>query len=51
VPVHFVYLTAFAGSNGIAQFRPDIYGRDSGFGDPDDQMDAVATAQSRAVAP
>ena len=51
VPVHFVYLTAFAGSNGIAQFRPDIYGRDSGFGDPDDQMDAVAAAQSRAVTP
>ena len=22
VPVHFVYLTAFANSNGIAQFRP-----------------------------
>jgi murein L,D-transpeptidase YcbB/YkuD len=51
VPVHFVYLTAFAGSNGAAQFRADIYGRDRGFGDPDDQMDAVAAAESRAVTP
>jgi L,D-transpeptidase YcbB len=51
VPVHFVYLTAFAGSNGVAQFRSDIYGRDSGFGDPDDQQDAVVAAQSRAVTP
>jgi murein L,D-transpeptidase YcbB/YkuD len=51
VPVHFVYLTAFAGGNGIAQFRPDIYGRDSSFGDPDDQQDAVVAAQSRAVTP
>jgi murein L,D-transpeptidase YcbB/YkuD len=51
VPVHFVYLTAFAGSNGVAQFRPDIYGHDSGFGDSDDQMDAVVAQQSRAVTP
>lgn len=51
VPVHFVYLTAFAGSNGIAQFRPDIYGRDSSFGDPDDQQDAVVAQQSRAITP
>ena len=34
VPVHFVYLTAFATGTGLAQFRPDIYGRDSSFGDP-----------------
>jgi L,D-transpeptidase YcbB len=51
VPVHFVYITAFAGSNGVAQFRPDIYGRDSGFDDSDDQMDAVVAQQSRAVTP
>jgi murein L,D-transpeptidase YcbB/YkuD len=51
VPVHFVYLTAFATGNGIAQFRPDIYGRDSSFGAPDDQQDAVVAAQSRAVTP
>jgi murein L,D-transpeptidase YcbB/YkuD len=50
VPVHFVYLTAFASGNGIAQFRPDIYGRDSSFGDPDEQ-DAVVAQQSRAVTP
>ena len=29
VPVHFVYLTAFASGDGVAQFRPDIYGRDA----------------------
>lgn len=51
VPVHFVYLTAFANGNGIAQFRPDIYGRDSSFGDPDDQADAVVAQESRAVTP
>jgi L,D-transpeptidase YcbB len=51
VPVHFVYITAFATGNGIAQFRPDIYGRDSGFGGPDDQNDAVIAQQTRAVTP
>jgi murein L,D-transpeptidase YcbB/YkuD len=51
VPVHFVYLTAFASGNGIAQFRPDIYGRDSSFGAGDEQQDAVVAQQSRAVTP
>jgi L,D-transpeptidase YcbB len=51
VPVHFVYITAFATGDGVAQFRPDIYGRDSGFGGPDDQADAVIAQQSRAVTP
>jgi L,D-transpeptidase YcbB len=51
VPVHFVYLTAFASANGVAQFRPDIYGRDAGLGGPDDQQDAVVAQQSRAVTP
>jgi L,D-transpeptidase YcbB len=51
VPVHFVYLTAFATGNGIAQFRPDIYGRDAGQGGPDDQQDAVVAQQSRAITP
>lgn len=51
VPVHFVYFTAFASGNGIAQFRPDIYGRDSSFGAPDDQQDAVVAQQARAVTP
>jgi len=51
VPVHFVYVTAFASGNGIAQFRPDIYGRDAGFGDPDDDADATVTQQAAAVTP
>jgi L,D-transpeptidase YcbB len=51
VPVHFIYLTAFVGANGVAQFRPDIYGRDASFGAPDDEQDAVVAAQSRAVTP
>ena len=46
MPVHFVYLTAFATATGLAQFRPDIYGRDSSFGDPDDQQDAVVAQQA-----
>ena len=51
VPVHFVYLTAFATGNGIAQFRPDIYGRDAGQGGADDQQDALVAQQARAVTP
>ena len=51
VPVHFVYLTAFASGNGVAQFRPDIYGRDATFDAPDDQQDAVIAQQARAVTP
>ena len=51
VPVHFVYVTAFATGNGIAQFRPDIYGRDATFGAPDDPQDAVVAQQARAVTP
>lgn len=52
VPVHFVYLTAFAGSNGAAHFRADIYGRDASFGyGPDDQQDAIVAQQVRAVTP
>ena len=51
VPVHFVYLTAFANGNGVAQFRPDIYGRDASDGGLDDQRDAVVVSESRAVTP
>lgn len=52
VPVHFVYISAFALESGIVQFRPDIYGRDSGFGDGvDDEQDAVVAQQSRAITP
>jgi murein L,D-transpeptidase YcbB/YkuD len=51
VPVHFVYLTAFANRNGIAQFRPDIYGRDAASGGVDDVQDALVVSESRAVTP
>jgi murein L,D-transpeptidase YcbB/YkuD len=51
VPVHFVYLTAFANGNGVAQFRPDIYGRDAADSGFDDQQDALAVSESRAVTP
>lgn len=50
VPVHFVYLTAFADSRGIAQFRPDIYGQDAADDGLDDQ-DALVISESRAVTP
>jgi len=51
VPVHFVYLTAFANGNGIAQFRPDIYGRDASDNSIDDRQDALVISESRAVTP
>ncbi|MGH6865536.1 MAG: L,D-transpeptidase family protein [Methyloceanibacter sp.] len=51
VPVHFVYLTAYASPNGLAQFRPDIYGRDASFGTLDEQEDAIIVQESRAVTP
>ena len=51
VPVHIVYLTAFANSQGVAQFRPDVYGRDAGSGGLDDQQDALVISESRAVTP
>jgi murein L,D-transpeptidase YcbB/YkuD len=51
VPVHFVYLTAFANSRGVAQFRPDIYGQDAADDGLDDQQDALVVSESRAVTP
>ncbi len=51
VPVHFVYLTAFANGSGVAQFRPDIYGHDAGDDGLDDGPDAVVVSESRAVTP
>ena len=51
VPVHFVYLTAFATGDGMVQFRPDIYGRDAGGDAADDQQDAVVARQRQAVTP
>jgi murein L,D-transpeptidase YcbB/YkuD len=51
VPVHFVYLTAFVADNGVAQFRPDIYGRDAPGADDADGQNAVVAQQRRAVTP
>jgi len=51
VPVHFVYLSAFATENGTAQFRPDIYGQDAGYGMDMDEQDAVVLRESRAITP
>jgi murein L,D-transpeptidase YcbB/YkuD len=51
VPVHFVYLSAFAAGNGLAQFRPDIYGQDAGYGMDMDEQDAVVLRESRAITP
>jgi murein L,D-transpeptidase YcbB/YkuD len=51
VPVHFVYLTAFVGENGVVQFRPDIYGRDAPQADDDDDQSAVIAQQRSAVTP
>jgi len=33
VPLHWVYVTGWSASDGIVQFRDDIYGRD-GLGEP-----------------
>ena len=51
VPVNFVYLSAFAAGNGLAQFRPDIYGQDAGYGMDMDEQDAVVLRESRAITP
>src|SRR5665811_332329 len=51
VPVHFVYLTAFANNSGMAQFRPDIYGQDAADDGLDGQQDALVVSESRAVTP
>jgi murein L,D-transpeptidase YcbB/YkuD len=50
VPVHFVYLTAFVGENGVVQFRPDIYGHDAPAG-ADDDGSAIVAEQRSAVTP
>jgi murein L,D-transpeptidase YcbB/YkuD len=52
VPVHFVYITAFATPNGMVEFRPDIYGRDApGADEADDPQNAVVAQQRSAVTP
>jgi murein L,D-transpeptidase YcbB/YkuD len=51
VPVHFVYLTAFVSSNGVVQFRPDIYGKDAPAADELDDQSAIVAAQRGAITP
>jgi murein L,D-transpeptidase YcbB/YkuD len=51
VPVHFVYLTAFVADTGVAQFRPDIYGRDAPGADDADGQSAVVAQERSAVTP
>ncbi|MGZ5890813.1 MAG: L,D-transpeptidase family protein [Hyphomicrobium sp.] len=52
VPVHFVYLTAFATESGMVEFRQDIYGRDApGADEADDPQNAVVAQQRSAVTP
>jgi murein L,D-transpeptidase YcbB/YkuD len=51
VPVHFVYLTAFATPNGMVQFRADIYGRDATVAHDDEGQGAVVAQQRQAVTP
>jgi L,D-transpeptidase YcbB len=51
VPVHFVYLTAFVADNGVAQFRPDIYGRDAPGADDADGQSSVVAQERSAVTP
>lgn len=50
VPVHFVYITAWANENGTINFRPDIYGRDGARGEAGDDEGATV-AEKTAVTP
>lgn len=50
VPVHFVYVTAWATANGIAHFRPDIYGRDGAAVEVTDSGEKLVPG-SRAITP
>jgi murein L,D-transpeptidase YcbB/YkuD len=50
VPVHFVYVTAWASGNGIVQFRPDLYDRDE-TGVKVAEIDTSKIVGSRALAP
>jgi len=50
VPVHFVYVTAWATNQGVAHFRPDIYSRDGGAIEVAQNAEAPP-AGSRAISP
>ena len=50
VPVHFVYITAWANENGVVHFRPDIYGQDGAAFRVADADDAPIPG-SRAITP
>lgn len=50
VPVHFVYVTAWATNQGIAHFRPDIYSRDGGAVEIAQNAEGLP-ASSRAISP
>ena len=51
VPVHFVYVTAWAGGNGTAHFRNDIYGRDGASSLVAQIQDKDAPEGARAITP
>ena len=55
LPVYFTYVTAWAEPNGVVQFRPDIYNRDSvnqaGHGEPDPADAPPAPIPAQALAP
>lgn len=46
VPVHFVYVTAWASGGGLAHFRPDIYGKDGVAMEVADSRDELNDARS-----
>lgn len=51
VPVHFVYVTAWANENGIVHFRPDIYGQDGSAAVRVADADDAPIPGSRAITP
>jgi L,D-transpeptidase YcbB len=41
VPLHWVYVTAWQGADGVVQFREDIYGKDGAVRRADDDQQFV----------